>query len=134
MANDIIHSMGFHHIALRCSNIEKSLEMYKALGMKEVARWGEGAKLTVMLDVGDGGRIEMFANGGDEYPVNGKWNHFALAADDIQAAFDTALAAGFLPKTQPKVVMLKTQPHETPINIAFVIGPDGEEIEFFKEL
>ena len=78
MANEIIKGMGFHHIALKCKDIEKSLQMYKAPGMTEVARWGEGERLIVMLDVGDGGRIELFANGSDEYSVMGKWQHLAM--------------------------------------------------------
>ena len=134
MANEIIKGMGFHHIALRCANIEKSLEMYKALGMKEIVRWGEGEKLIVMLDVGDGGRIELFANGSDEYSVKGKWNHFALRVDDVDAAYQTALNAGFQPLILPKVVPLDSQPEKISINGAFVTGPDGEELEFFREV
>ena len=67
MANEMTPKFGFHHIALMCADIEKSLSMYKALGMQEVLRWGEGKNLIVMVDVGDGGRIELFANGGDDY-------------------------------------------------------------------
>lgn len=134
MANDIIKGMGFHHIALKCKDIEKSLTMYKALGMKEIVRWGEGEGLIVMLDVGDGGRIELFANGSDEYSVNGKWQHFALCVDDVDAAFAIAREAGFGEKIAPKVVPLKASPADMSINIAFVIGPDGEEVEFFKEI
>ena len=134
MANELIKGMGFHHIALKCKDIEKSLNMYKALGMSEVARWGEGEKLIVMLDVGDGGRIELFANGSDEYSVMGKWQHFALKVDDVDAAYAVARAAGFGDHTAPKVVPLKATPADISINIAFVVGPDGEEVEFFREV
>ena len=134
MANDIIRGMGFHHIALKCKDIEKSLEMYKALGMCEVVRWGEGDGLVVMLDLGDGSRIEMFANGSDDYSVNGKWQHFALSVDDVDAAYECALAAGFLPKTEPKSVPILATPSDITIRIAFVIGNDGEQVEFFKEI
>lgn len=134
MANDVIKGMGFHHIALKCKDIEKSLAMYRALGMKEIVRWGEGEKLVVMLDVGDGGRIELFANGSDEYSVNGKWQHFAMCVDDVDAAYATARAAGFGEHTAPKVVALPSSPAPISINIAFVVGPDGEEVEFFKEV
>jgi len=134
MANEIIKGMGFHHIALRCADIEKSLTMYKALGMKEMVRWGEGSKLIVMLDVGDGGRIELFANGSDEYSVKGKWNHFALRVEDVEAAYQVALNAGFQPLTPPKSVPLDSKPEKITIQVAFVTGPDGEELEFFREL
>ncbi len=129
--NNIIKGMGFHHIALKTKDIEKSLLMYKALGLSEVARWGEGEGRVVMLDIGDGGRIELFANGGDEFSVNGKWQHFALSVDDVDFAYNTALKAGFRSFMEPCVVSLSP---EMKINIAFVTGPDEEQLEFFKEV
>ena len=102
--------------------------------MREVLRWGEGENLIVMLDIGDGGRIELFANGSEEFSPMGKWAHFAMGTDDVTAAYETALAAGFISKIAPKVVPLASSPAPTSINIAFVIGPDGEEVEFFKEV
>ena len=33
MSDNVIKGMGFHHIALKCKDIEKSLAMYKAIGM-----------------------------------------------------------------------------------------------------
>ncbi len=134
MANSIIGGMGFHHVALRCADIDRSLSMYRALGMTEVVRWGEGEKLIVMLDVGDGGRIELFADGSDAYAEEGKWQHFALCVDDVDAAYETALAAGFKPHTPPKTVPLPSTPAGVTIHIAFVQGPDNEQVEFFKEV
>lgn len=134
MANEIIKNMGFHHIALKAADFEKSLKMYKALGMTEYARWGDIEKTIAMLDIGDGGKIELFSNGGDEFSENGKWNHFAMCVDDVEAAYNTALAAGFKPHIAPKVVPLNSAPKKISINIAFVIGPDNEQVEFFKEV
>ena len=124
---------GFHHIGLKCSNIEKSLTMYKALGMKEVMRWGEGENMIVMLDIGDGGRIEMFANGSDAFSTSGKWVHFALKVTDADAAYRHALSVGFTSHMEPTSMVLATNPSPTPIRIAFVCGPDGEQLEFFTE-
>ena len=124
---------GFHHIGLKCQNIEKSIAMYQALGMKEVMRWGAGEKLVVMLDIGDGGRVEMFADGSDEFSPNGKWVHFAVKVTDVVDMYNKALEIGFTSRMEPTVVPLATQPEPTPIHIAFVYGPDGEQIEFFKE-
>ena len=117
MANEIIKGMGFHHIALRCKDIEKSLTMYKALGLKEVVRWGEGEKLIVMLDIGDGGHIEMFANGSDEYSVKGKWNHFAVGVENVDEAYQIALDAGFQPLIQPKFAPLNSTPEKITLNV-----------------
>ncbi|MBO5648814.1 MAG: VOC family protein [Clostridia bacterium] len=134
MANEIIGGLGFHHIGLKVADLAKSRSMYAALGMKEVCSWGEGDSEIVMLDLGDGGRIELFAGGGDFLSKEGKWLHFAMKVDDVDAAYQTALAAGFAPKTAPKVVDLQSRPTKISINIAFVVGPDGEELEFFRQL
>jgi len=134
MANEIIKNMGFHHIALKASDFGKSLEMYKALGLKEYARWGDCEKTIALLDLGNGGKIELFSNGGDEYSENGKWNHFALSVDNVEEAYEIALKAGFKPHIAPKVVPLDSKPQKININIAFVIGPDNEQVEFFKEV
>ena len=134
MANQIICGMGFHHVALKVADFEKSLRMYRALGLEEIVRWGEGKSEIAMLDIGDGGRIELFACGGDEYAVNGKWQHFAMRVDDVEQAYEVALAAGFVSKIAPKVVPLESKPQRMSIQIAFVLGNDGEEVEFFKEV
>ena len=134
MANEIIKGMGFHHIGLKAADFQKSIKFYTDLGMKEIVRWGEGEKEIVMLDLGDGGRIELFANGGDEFSENGKWVHFAVAVDDVDAAYELALANGALPHIAPKTVPLDSTPEKITIHIAFVKGPDGEQLEFFKQV
>ncbi len=135
MANEKIKGMGFHHLALRTSDLEKSLEFYKALGMKEIIRWGEGKMEIVMLDIGDGGRLELFANRGIDYPAEGRWQHLALAVDDVEAAYLFALSIGAKSFIAPKIAPLTdARPAPTAIQIAFVIGPDGEQVEFFKEV
>lgn len=130
--NDILHGLGFHHVALRCKDIEKSLGMYKALGMKEKVRWGENEKLIVMLEIGDCGIIELFADGGDKYAEEGKWQHFALHTDNVELAYETALKAGFSPLTPPKTVPLDSSPEKMSITVTFVKGPDNEQLEFFN--
>lgn len=131
MANEIIKDLGFHHIDLKCRDIEKSLGMYSSLGLKECARWGEGDKLIVMLDIGDGGIIELFADGGDKYAEEGKWQHFAMTTCDVEAAYEKALAAGFSSLTPPKSVPLDSSPEKMTIKVAFVKGNDNEQVEFF---
>lgn len=127
--------MKLHHIALKSSDIEKTLAFYTAIGMRHVAEWGEGTGRTVMLDVGDGTRLEIFANGGDEFPPRGKWLHLALASEDVDASYAAALAAGATALTPPKTVDIPAaKPAPMSIRIAFVKGPDGEEVEFFAEV
>ena len=134
MANSVLKGLGFHHIGLKTSDFEKSQRFYEALGLREIVRWGEGEREIIMYDIGDGGRIELFANGGDEFAEQGKWVHFAVCVEDVEHAYNVALAAGATPHIAPKVVPLDSKPEKISINIAFVKGPDGEQIEFFKQI
>lgn len=134
MANEIIKGLGFHHIGLKAANYEASLAFYRALGLKEIVSWGEGEKRITMLDLGNGDRIELFASGGDEFSANGKWIHFAMSVEDVDAAYELALSAGATPMTAPKTVDLDSRPMKISIRIAFVYGPDGEQLEFFRQV
>ena len=134
MANQTVPGLGFHHIGLKAADFNLSRAFYAALGMKEVLSWGEGERAITMFEIGDGGKIEIFANGGDDYSSNGKWIHFALCVDDVDAAYAAALAAGATVMTPPKTVELQSRPRLATIRVAFVYGPDGEQIELFKEL
>jgi catechol 2,3-dioxygenase-like lactoylglutathione lyase family enzyme len=135
MANERIKGIGFHHVALRTADLDKSLAFYKGLGMKEVVRWGEGGGEIVMLDIGDGGIIELFANNGESYPAEGRWQHFALEVEDVEAAYSLALHIGGKPSIAPKIVPLDdARPAPIAIHIAFVEGPSGEQLEFFKQV
>ena len=133
MANEKIKNIGFHHIGLKTADLEKSVKFYEALGMKEIVRWGEGEKEIVMLDIGDGSRFELFAGGGDAFSENGKFIHFAMHVDDVPAAYAHALSVGAEPLTAPKVVPLESKPEKITIEAAFVKGPDGEQLEFFRQ-
>ena len=130
--NGIIKGMGFHHVALEAADFEKSLAFYKSLGIEEVARWGTPEKTIAMLDIGDGGKIEIFSDGGEKYSEMGKWVHFALSVDDVDSAYKLAIKAGAEPMMEPKTVPLNSQPENMTIRIAFVKGPDKEQLEFFK--
>lgn len=136
--NKIIPGMAIAHLALRASDIDRSIKFYMALGMEPYLAWGEGAKRIQMLKFGGGAGILELFNEGPEIKVigeyAGKYTHFAYAVEDVEAAYNTALAAGATTKTAPKIVPLESTPEKISINIAFVYGPDGEEIEFFKEI
>lgn len=135
MANDIIKGMGFHHVALTAADFEESIRFYtEGLGMKLYTQWGEGERRIAMLDMGDGGILELFACGSDREAVDPKYTHLALRVDDVDKAFEIALKAGAKPKILPKVVPVDSKPVKITINCGFVYGPSGEEVEFFRFL
>ena len=133
MANEIIKGMGFHHIAVKALDFEASLKFYtEGLGMKYYTGWGEGDGRIAMLDLGDGGSLELFAGAQGDEAVNNRYIHFAMKVDDVDAAYEAALKAGAKPKTAPKVVPLNSAPVKLTLNCGFVYGPSGEELEFFR--
>ncbi len=125
---------GFHHIALKAADFDKSVEFYKTLGLIERVRWGEDDKRAIMLDMGDGGRIEIFAGGNDKERIDERFLHLAFRADDVDAVYETALKAGAISKYAPYEASPADAVPDIKMRVAFVYGPDGELIEFFKEI
>ena len=131
--NPKIPGCGFHHIAIRTHDWDKSIRFYcDGLGFVEKISWGEAPKRAVMLDTGDGNYLEIFERA-EASTLTGEPNllHLCFRTDDCAAAVETARSAGAIVTVEPKVpdaftrLGLKTK-------IAFVQGPDGEIVEFFE--
>ncbi len=124
---------GYHHVALRAHDFDASMKFYReGLGLTEVLAWGEGAGRAVMLDVGGGSRLEVFAGGSGTPPVEGAFLHVAFATADCDAALARARGAGGRVTKEPTTVTIPGQPHPAVVRLAFCTGPDGEVIEFFQ--
>lgn len=132
--NNIIKGMGVHHIALKSANFDKSLAFYKSLGLTEKVSWGKDDGRAVMLDFGDGNYLELFADGIDGKNNDKRYCHLALRADDVDKAYQIAINAGAEIQMEPTTVSPEGASSPLSMRIAFVIGIDGEIIEFFKEL
>jgi len=142
-ANATIHGGGFHHVALRVYDFDASMKFYiDGLGFRRHYGWGTDARAdggtdsrAAMLDTGDGNYLEVFAGGkrphGEPAP-DGPFFHIALRSTNVPAAFERAVAAGGVPTVQPKEVVPPNadEPAKT-FHVAFVLGPDGESVEFF---
>src|SRR5215217_8339267 len=60
--NRQIPGCGTHHIALQARDWEASLRLYRdVLGMQIVAEFGTPERRILLLDIGDGSHIELFA-------------------------------------------------------------------------
>ncbi len=134
MANERIPGCGFHHLALRVRNFDKSFQFYTdVLGFRLRTAWGEGDRRAALLDFGDGGCLELFAGGAPEQPEGCFW-HAALKTEDVDAAYAAARAAGAADDRAPTDVLLGDDNHpKIAARIAFVRGFDGELLEFFCE-
>ena len=105
---------GIHHVALRVQDMDKTVEFYTKIGCSVIRSWGDGAG--VMMDLGGGNILEMFAGGVNDPEQKPRYEHLALKS---------------APQIEPKDAMLGGV---MPIRIAFVVGPNQEVIEFFKEM
>jgi glyoxylase I family protein len=120
---------GFHHIAIRVFDFDKTVSFYtEVLGFKEQVRWGEGNARAIMLDTGDGNYLEVFAGGAQGQKDEGAFLHLALRSDNVTEAIELARAAGMEVTVEPKDAVLGG----VPVRIAFFKGPDGEIIELIE--
>ncbi|MCL2300613.1 MAG: VOC family protein [Firmicutes bacterium] len=134
MANMKIPGAGSHHIAISAADFDRTIEFYtEGLGMRPVARWGEGGGRAALLDIGDGTHMEIFAGGSADAQRGEKFVHFAIRTTDPDAAFGAAIAAGAKEKMPPTTLDIPADP-PLPVRIAFVFAPGGEVLEFFQTL
>lgn len=125
-----IKGCGFHHVSLKVRDYDACVRFYEeGLGFPRVRDWMMGDDPAVMLDMGDGGIVEIFG-GGEDLP-DGRIGHFALKVDDCDAAYRTAMEAGATSDLEPRDVVICDGTY--PIRIAFVRGIAGELIELFEE-
>jgi hypothetical protein len=88
--------------------------------------------------MGDGSLVELFAKPAlNTDKVAGledgnPFLHFAFSAQNVDEAYRIALEAGATPLKPPAEVPLPSSPLRLTLRIAFVKGPSGEELEFFK--
>lgn len=126
---------GYHHVAIRTRDFDKSLAFYRQVLGSEIHRlWGEGNHRGVLLTLGNGNLLELLAS---DAPLAGPDDvliHFALATDDVAGMVERAVAAGAEVTSAFRTLDLPAQPAPFRGNNAFVKGPDGELVEFFLEL
>jgi len=136
MANNMLPGISFHHIAIQVKDFDRSVRFYcDGLGLKPYTAWNggpSGDKRIMLLELGDGGMIELFSLGSEDEAVNNRFIHFAMHVDDVDAAYKKALEAGAQSVMAPAVKPLSSAPVKLTLNCAFVRAPGGEELEFIR--
>lgn len=132
-ANTAIPGCGFHHVAIRTANWERSLEFWqRAMGFALAVQWGEAPRRACMLDTGDGNYLEIFERDPrpEGSPSEAAILHFCFRTDDCDAALERARAAGAEITKEPTSLIIGDP--GIPVRIAFFQGPDGEICELFQ--
>jgi glyoxylase I family protein len=132
--NSVIEDCRLHHVTVQTRDLEASLRLYRdVLGMEIVYEFGPPAVRIILLDVGDGSHIELWAPieppaAPDGPAANDPQFHLALATTNTVAALEHVRQAGYEITLEPTVLDLRTGE----ATIAFFKGPSGEDVEFFQ--
>lgn len=128
-------AIGIHHIGMHSHHFDETIRFYEeGLGFTVKHTWGKGERVA-MMDAGCGSCIEVFDAGEGETVSGGSWIHVALHTEDIHASYERAIRAGGKPKLAPAFAdILEATPEPVYMWFAYVVGFDGEEIEFIQEV
>lgn len=133
--NVVVAGCGFHHVAIRTANWERSLRFWcEGMGFAVAVQWGEAPRRACMLDTGDGNYLEIFERDPEPggVPSEAAILHFCFRADDVDAATERARAAGATITVEPRDVAVFGEPR-IPIRLSFFKGPDGEICELMQQ-
>jgi lactoylglutathione lyase len=119
------------HTCYRITDIDRSVEFYKALGFEEMGRVPiRDEAVNVFLNLpGDGEmpRLELTYNFGvDSYELGTGYGHIAVTADDLDGTLERLEAQGIEPEKPPYTV------REGGSRLCFVRDPDGYRIELLE--
>jgi lactoylglutathione lyase len=120
------------HTCYRITDVDRSVEFYKALGFEEVGRIPiRDEAINVFMNLpgdGDMPRLELTYNFGvDSYDIGTGYGHIAITADDLDAALDRLKAQGIEPEKPPYTV------REGGSRLCFVRDPDDYRIELIEK-
>jgi len=123
--------MALIHTCYRITDIDRSVEFYKALGFEEVGRIPiRDEAINVFMNMpgdGDMPRLELTYNFGvDSYELGSGYGHIALSVEDIDANLERLAKVGIEPEKPPYTV------REGGSRLCFVRDPDGYRIELVE--
>ncbi len=104
----------------------------EVLGARTLFSWGEGDGRAVMLDLGDGACVEIFAGEKEGPKPEGELLHFALRCDEIEEAYRRVNEANMEITMELTSLMVSDPRGAVPVRLFFFKGPDGETVEFIR--
>jgi glyoxylase I family protein len=131
--NTVLPGLGFHHIAVQTRDYEGTVRFYQeVLGCRLVHAWEADIRKLCLLDLGDGGHIEVIGTPAapEPAPQGPPMIHATFCVDDVDAAIQRVRQAGCPITVEPKTVDLGGMR----VRLGFFQGPNGEILEFFRAL
>ena len=129
-------TQGYHHIAMRVNNFDRSVSFYtEVLGFEVFKEWKSGEGRAAMLDTGNAAYLEVFERvDGRESAAEaeGPVLHFAFRVSHCDDVLERVRESGAEVTVETKNVDIPSDP-VYPVRIAFFKGPDGEIVELFQE-
>ena len=120
------------HTCYRITDIDQSIEFYKALGFEEIGRVPiRDEAVNVFMNLpgdGDMPRLELTFNFGVEsYELGTGYGHIAVTADDLDGTLERLKTQGIEPEKPPYSV------RDGGSRLCFVRDPDGYRIELIEK-
>jgi lactoylglutathione lyase len=120
------------HTCYRITDVDRSVEFYKALGFNEIGRLPiRDEAINVFMGLPDDGpepRLELTYNiGHDEpYDIGTGYGHIAITTRDLDSALERLSEQGIEPERPPYTVS------QGGSRLCFVRDPDGYRIELIE--
>jgi lactoylglutathione lyase len=119
------------HTCYRITDIDRSVEFYKALGFEEMGRIPiRDEAVNVFMNLpgdGDKPRLELTYNFGvGSYDLGTGYGHIAITADDLDGTLERLSTQGIEPEKPPYTV------REGGSRLCFLRDPDGYRIELIE--
>lgn len=118
---------GQAHLGLPTRDVEKTIQFYSRLGFE--IDWQGRPDQSVFLKNGDC-VIETYA-AEHTADADGSWDHVALSAPDIEAAYEYVRSLGF-EALEGKICELPFYEHG--VRYFTIMGPNHEKVEFSQKL
>lgn len=122
---------GLDHIAIPCSDIDRTILFYGNLGFSVLYRTINEKSGEKVAFLGMNGLVIETYQISEVSGKNGAVDHFALRVTDIKALYECALKEGFKITTEG----IESLPFwENGVKFFKILGPDNESIEFLEKL